>query len=86
MTFNRNASVGGNKARRRGAGVAIAGGGVVGVGALAVLLISVLTGTDLTLPVTGGRLALGTWQGVYLWEHRHRPHRRKLTVTVLGDA
>ena len=47
---------------------------------------AMLTGTDLTLPVTDGRLALGTWQGVYLWEHRHGPHRRRLTVTVLGDG
>ncbi|KPK59284.1 MAG: secondary thiamine-phosphate synthase [Gammaproteobacteria bacterium SG8_31] len=47
---------------------------------------AMLTGSDLTLPVTDGRLALGTWQGVYLWEHRHRPHRRKLTITVLGDG
>ena len=45
---------------------------------------SILTGMDLTLPVTQGRLALGTWQGVYLWEHRHRPHRRRVTVTVQG--
>ena len=43
---------------------------------------TVLTGMDLTLPVTDGRLALGTWQGVFLWEHRYRPHRRRLTVTV----
>lgn len=45
---------------------------------------SVLTQTGLTLPVADGRLDLGTWQGVYLWEHRHRPHRRRLTVTVQG--
>jgi len=45
---------------------------------------SVLTGASLTLPVSGGRLALGTWQGVYLWEHRLRPHRRRVTVTVHG--
>ena len=45
---------------------------------------SVLTATELTLPVRGGRLALGTWQGVYLWEHRHRPHRRQVDVTVIG--
>ena len=43
---------------------------------------SVLTGMGLTLPVSGGRLALGTWQGVFLWEHRYRPHRRQVTVTV----
>jgi len=46
---------------------------------------SVLTCSELTIPVRNGRLALGTWQGAYLWEHRHRPHRRLLEVTVLGD-
>lgn len=46
---------------------------------------SVLTQTSLSLPVTGGRLALGTWQGVYLWEHRARPHERAVVVTVLGQ-
>ena len=46
---------------------------------------SILTNMDLTIPVTGGRGALGTWQGIYLWEHRSRPHRRNLSVTVLGD-
>jgi secondary thiamine-phosphate synthase enzyme len=46
---------------------------------------SVLTLTELTLPVRGGRLALGTWQGVFLWEHRHRGHRRDLEITVFGD-
>ncbi len=45
---------------------------------------SILTGMDLTVPVTRGRVALGTWQGVYLWEHRHRPHQRRVTVTVQG--
>ena len=45
---------------------------------------SVLTCTDLSVPVRDGRLALGTWQGVYLWEHRARPHRRRIDVTVLG--
>jgi secondary thiamine-phosphate synthase enzyme len=34
----------------------------------------------LTIPVSGGRLALGTWQGIYLWEHRDRPHRRQVTA------
>ena len=47
---------------------------------------SVLTGSELTVPVSGGRPALGTWQGVYLWEHRRRPHRRTITVTVMGEA
>ena len=46
---------------------------------------SVLSGSDLNLPVTDGRAALGTWQGVYLWEHRHHGHRRSLTVTVIGE-
>ena len=46
---------------------------------------SILTQTSLTLPVAGGRLALGTWQGVYLWEHRLRAHRRQVTVSVLGS-
>ena len=45
---------------------------------------SVLTGSELTLPIRGGRLGLGTWQGVYVWEHRLQPHRRRLLVTVLG--
>ena len=47
---------------------------------------SVLTSNSLTLPVADGRLMLGTWQGVYLWEHRHAPHARQLVVTVHGDA
>jgi secondary thiamine-phosphate synthase enzyme len=41
-----------------------------------------LTHSDLTLPVNDGRLALGTWQGIFLWEHRYRPHARHLIVTV----
>ena len=45
---------------------------------------SALTRTSETLPVGGGDLALGTWQALYLWEHRHRPHRRRLIVTVIG--
>lgn len=45
---------------------------------------SVLTATSLSIPVEGGRLALGTWQGLYLWEHRHRGSHRQLTVH-LGD-
>lgn len=45
---------------------------------------SVLTQTSLTLPVARGRCDLGTWQGVFLWEHRTAPHRRRVTVTVLG--
>jgi secondary thiamine-phosphate synthase enzyme len=45
---------------------------------------SVLTASELTIPVRNGRLALGTWQGTYLWEHRTRPHHRRLDVTVIG--
>lgn len=45
---------------------------------------SVLTSSELSLPIRDGHLALGTWQGVYLWEHRHRPHRRMLDITILG--
>jgi len=45
---------------------------------------SVLTHSELTIPIRGGRLALGTWQGIYLWEHRVRPHERRLLITVLG--
>ena len=45
---------------------------------------SVLTHSELNIPVRDGRCALGTWQGVYLWEHRYRPHRRRLIVTVSG--
>jgi len=45
---------------------------------------AVLTSNSLQIPVSGSRLALGTWQGVYLWEHRRAPHTRSLVVTVLG--
>lgn len=45
---------------------------------------SILTQTSLTVPITNGRLALGTWQGIYLWEHRHGPHTRTITVTIHG--
>jgi secondary thiamine-phosphate synthase enzyme len=45
---------------------------------------ALLTHTELTIPVTDGRLALGTWQGIFLWEHRYRPHQRKVVVTLVG--
>jgi secondary thiamine-phosphate synthase enzyme len=45
---------------------------------------TLLTCTSLAVPLCGGRLDLGTWQGVFLWEHRHRPHRRRVSVTVTG--
>ena len=43
---------------------------------------AILTGTSLTIPVVNGRLALGTWQGIYLCEFRNRPGSRQLTVVV----
>ena len=45
---------------------------------------SVLTATGLTVPVGGGRLLLGAWQGVFLWEHRAAGQRRRVVLTVLG--
>ena len=44
---------------------------------------SMLTGAGLTVPVGGGRLLLGTWQGIFLCEHRTSPHRRSVVVTVM---
>lgn len=44
---------------------------------------NMLTGSAVTVPVAGGRLLLGTWQGIYLYEHRTAPHRRRVVVTVL---
>ena len=46
---------------------------------------TILTHSDLTLPVSHGRCALGTWQGIFLWEHRSHAFQRRLTVTVQGD-
>lgn len=46
---------------------------------------TVLTQTSIGLPITNGKLALGTWQGLYLWEHRTSPHRRHVSVTVIGE-
>lgn len=43
-----------------------------------------LTATSLSIPILKGRLSLGTWQGIYLWEHRRSPHRRTLCVHILG--
>ena len=45
---------------------------------------TVLTTNSLQVPVADGKLALGTWQGIYLWEHRRAPHTRSLVVTVIG--
>lgn len=46
---------------------------------------SVLTATSLSLPVTHGRIAAGTWQGLYLYEHRAAPHTRRVSLTLIGD-
>ncbi len=45
---------------------------------------SVLTDTALTVPVGAGRLLLGTWQAISLWEHRTTPQRRRVVITILG--
>lgn len=44
-----------------------------------------LTQTSLSIPIVGGRMALGTWQGIYLFEHRGHPHRRTVVLHALGD-
>jgi secondary thiamine-phosphate synthase enzyme len=44
-----------------------------------------LTAVQLSVPVSNGRPALGTWQGIYLWEHRTRPHRREIVLHLLGE-
>ena len=46
---------------------------------------AVLTTTSLSIPIAGGRLSLGSWQGIYLWEHRRGDHARKVVVHVLGE-
>ena len=46
---------------------------------------SVLTQTSIGIPIEHGKLALGTWQGLYVWEHRTSPHRRQVTVMVVGE-
>jgi len=46
---------------------------------------TVLTAVNLNIPVCGGRLALGTWQGIYLWEHRTRPHSRRVVLHFIGE-
>ena len=44
-----------------------------------------LTAVNLSLPVRGGRMALGTWQGIYLWEHRTHPHSRRVALHFIGE-
>ena len=45
-----------------------------------------VTRTSEQIPITAGRLGLGTWQGLYLWEHRHQGATRKLVITLLGES
>lgn len=45
---------------------------------------SVLTQTSIGLPIERGELALGTWQGLYVWEHRKAPHERRVTITIVS--
>ena len=47
---------------------------------------SLLTGTSLSVPFAGGRMLLGTWQGIYLFEHRTQGHQREIVVTLLGEV
>lgn len=44
-----------------------------------------LTAVNVSIPVVRGRLGLGTWQGIYLWEHRHAPHERKILAHCIGE-
>jgi secondary thiamine-phosphate synthase enzyme len=44
-----------------------------------------MTGVSLSIPVTGSAPVLGTWQGIYLWEHRARPHRRHVALHLIGE-
>lgn len=46
---------------------------------------TILTESGLSIPITSGHCALGTWQGIYLWEHRTRGHQRRITVTLYGE-
>ena len=46
---------------------------------------SALTATSLSIPLVNGELALGTWQGIFLWEHRHHRGQRQLLINVLGE-
>lgn len=45
-----------------------------------------ITATSLSVPIVGGRLGLGTWQGIYVWEHRHRPHARRILVQIFSGT
>jgi secondary thiamine-phosphate synthase enzyme len=45
----------------------------------------VLTRTSETIPIADGKMQLGTWQGIFLFEHRRAPHRRKVFITAVGE-
>src|ERR1041385_7254508 len=45
----------------------------------------VLTRTSETVPIVNGKMQLGTWQGIFLFEHRRAPHRRKISITIIGE-
>jgi secondary thiamine-phosphate synthase enzyme len=45
-----------------------------------------LTRTSETVPIANGKMQLGTWQGIFLFEHRRDPHRRKISVTIIGEV
>ncbi|MES9850495.1 MAG: secondary thiamine-phosphate synthase enzyme YjbQ [Candidatus Thiodiazotropha sp. L084R] len=47
---------------------------------------SILTHLDLSIPISNGHIALGTWQGIYLWEHRTHPHMRRVMMTLIGET
>jgi secondary thiamine-phosphate synthase enzyme len=47
---------------------------------------TILTQNSLTLPIRDGDCDLGTWQGLYVWEHRSHPHQRQVTITVMGES
>ncbi len=46
---------------------------------------NLFAGYELSVPIRDGRLALGTWQGLYVWEHRHRAHTREVVITLNGE-
>ena len=59
--------------------------GAEGVDDMPAHIRTVLSGVTLSIPVMDGRLALGVWQGVYLWEHRDAPHRRRIAAHLLYE-
>ena len=46
---------------------------------------SALTSTSETIPIVNGKLSLGTWQGIYVWEHRDQSHKRKVIINIIGE-